>query len=223
MINRHIMLLLMGLAMLVITGCQDNTIDENLATLNAAATKAANGTTNGGGSGSTPVEDATPAPTDSPNLFDLTTDPNGLLVQAWGRVNGLPSGSEFTIKATQGQAGAFMIETLKLNGWENSVQGGSAVVDTGQIRLDLALVDTNGSFGAGTVSFQPTLDSLGRVQLNPLGGNFAGLKLPDGLTGAFGDAVHSALTGAPNDRLSSVTLSLIELEDGVMRVVGVRR
>jgi hypothetical protein len=209
----------LALALAVSVGCNGQSIDENVATVNALATQAAGGASAAGGG----EAEGTVAPTDPPNLRDLTGDPSGLLVRAWGQTNGLPSGSEFTIVATEDQVGVFVIETLQLSGWEDSVQGGSVVIDVGQIRLDMALVDANGDFGSGAVSFQPTLDELGRVKLNPLGGDFGGLKLPDGLTGAFGDAVLNALIGAPNDNLSKVTLNSLSLEDGVMRVSGTVR
>jgi hypothetical protein len=204
----------LALALVVSVGCNGGSIDDNVATVNALGTQAAGGAPAAGG---------TITPTGLPNLRDLTGDPSAPLVRAWGQTNGLPSGSEFTIVATDNQVGVFVIETIQLNGWEESVQGGSVVIDAGQLRLDMALIDVNGDFGAGAVSFQPTLDELSRVKLNPLGGDFGGLKLPDGLTAAFGDAVLNALIGAPNDSLSKVTLDSLSLEDGVMRVSGTVR
>jgi hypothetical protein len=217
MARHRSLILYMLLILIVVTalsaGCNGNKIDANVATVNALATQVASGY----------IATRTAAPTEIPNLYALSADPSALLVHAWGQVNGLPRKSEFTIVTTQQQVGDFIIETLKLAGWDETVQGGSVVIDVGQIRLDLALIDANGAFGAGTVSFQPTLDEMGRVKLNPLGGGFGDLKLPNGLTAAFGDAVYTTLAGAPNDRLSNVTLHSLSLQGGIMEVTGERR
>lgn len=210
-------ILIMGL----ITSCGDNTtLSDNVATLNAAATKAAGGDVGNGGSGG---EEATPEPTSlPPNYFDLTANPNGTLANAWGTINGLPSGQEFTVIANEQQVGTYIIERLQFN-WEETVRGGSVTLGSGQIRLDVALVDEENNFGSGTITFQPTLDELGRVRLNPSGADFGTFDLPNGLLAAFGDEVNFALGGAPDESLVRVSLTRITLENGTMEVEGKTR
>jgi hypothetical protein len=208
----------------LLMGC-NGTLDSNVATLNAAATAAASGNVN------VPIVTAastllTPAPTTPPNLFDLTTDPSASLAHAWGQTYGLGRGAEFTIVADEAQASQFVIETLQLGGWQDSVRGGSVALGVGQVRLDVALILGTGDqqqFGSGTVTFQPTLDGLGRLRLNPQGAQFGQLTIPDNLTSALGDSIYTLLTGARNDSLSRVNLTQITLENGVMRVSGTVR
>lgn len=205
--------------------CGNSNLGQNVATMNAAATKAASGEVL---PASTVVEDIfgekpTPEPTAIANLHDLTVDPNGRLVAAWSSVYALSGREAFTIVATQEQVGAFIVQSLRVNGWDATVISGGATIGGGQIRLDLEIVDTTGASGLITVTFQPTLNAAQQVELHPAGGDFGTLKLPNGLTGALGDMVYTALTGAPDDRLSKVTLSLLSLESGQMRLVGVRR
>jgi hypothetical protein len=217
-------LLWAGIAVLLLTsGC--STLANNVNRLNEAATRAASGDL-GLGTGlpilptAAPTTAATPAP---PNTIDLTNDPAALLVHAWGITYGLASGSQFTILATEQQVGDYIVRALQLSAGAEIVRGGSAKVDLGQIRIDLAMQDSTGKFGAGTATFQPTLDEFGRVRLNPQGADFAGMQIPDNFTAALGDTVHAALTGAQNDSLSRVTLSLISLDGGVMKVSGTLR
>lgn len=223
--TRRTILLISTLAILImglIVGCGDNTtLNDNVATLNAAATKAAGGNVGNGGSGG---EESTPEPTAlPPNYFDLAAEPNSSLANAWGTINGLPSGQEFTVIANEQQVGAYIIERLQLSGWEDTVRGGSVTLGSGQIRLDVALVDEQENFGSGTITFQPTLDELGRVRLNPLGADFGTFDLPNGLLAAFGDEVNFALGGAPDESLIRVSLTRITLEDGMMEIEGKTR
>jgi hypothetical protein len=212
-------------AVMMLAGCGGQ-LDRNIATLNAAATQAASG----GGLDVTlpalPGSDLlTPQPTDPPNTFDLTADPTGELVHTWGQVYGLASGSQFAIRANEDQAGRYVIQTLQLNGWQNTVKGGSIAIGAGQVRVDLALQidEQNGQpmqFGSGTVTFQPTLDASGTVRLNVLGADFGTLSLPANFTSSIGDAVHSMLTGAPNANLSKVRLTQIVLENNQLAING---
>ncbi len=210
----------LALAVALLAGC-NGTLDSNIATLNAAATNAA---TTGINVTLPPLLITnTPGPTAPPNLYDLVANPADSVAHAWGQVYGLPRGSEFTILANEAQAGEFVIATLQLSGWQDMVKNGSVAIGVGQIRLETALLITNEEFGAGTVSFQPTLDGMGRIRLNPLGASFGSLDVPGNLISAMGDAVHTLLSGAANDSLSRVTLSQIALENGVMRVSGTVR
>lgn len=214
------LMLILGLT----AGC-NNTLDNNVATLNAAATRAASGDlglTLPSVPGLTPGE---PGATTPANVYDLSVDQSATLAHAWGQVYGLPGGSEFMIVATQAQASDFVIDTLQLGGWQDSVRGGTVTIGRGQARVDVALIigedgDPNQQFGSGTVTFQPTLDGLGRLRLNPLGGDFGTLDIPSNLPAAMGDAVHTLLTGARDDTLSRVSLTLISLENGMMQVQG---
>lgn len=204
----------LALVLVLSAGCNGR-LDSNMATFNAKATEIAGS----GGIVGTPLAMLTPEPTDPPNLYDLTIS-NDTLVHAWGQTYGLPSGAEFTIYATQQQVTEFIIQTLQINGWQDTVKSGNVTIGTGQFRLDLALVDTNGDFGSGTVTFQPTIDELRRFKLNPQGAQFGTLQIPNGLTGALGDAVQTALLGAKNDTLSKVTLTSLSLEDQILKVSG---
>lgn len=217
--TQRIILIIGVLSVLLMTGCDGNTtLTDNVATLNAAATKAAGGD---GGSGS---GESTPEPTALPaNYFDLTADPGKSLANAWGTINGLPGGQEFTVIASEQQVGTYIIERLQLSGWEETVRGGSVTIGSGQIRLDVALVDEENNFGSGTITFQPTLDELGQVHLNPLGADFGTFDLPNDLLAAFGDQVNFALGGAPNESLIRVSLTRISLEDEIMQVEGKTR
>lgn len=226
MLEQRTPIVVLGLVLVLVlgAGCGGTTLDDNVATLNAAATKAAEGNIMGGGdNGGGQAGGESPEPTIPPNLHDLTVDPYALLATAWGQVYGLSQGSEFTILATQQQVADFIVDSLQLAGWSETVRGGTVSIGMGQLRLDVALLDTEGSAGGGTVTFQPTLDAMGRLKLNSQGADFGGLTLPGGLVQALGDAVHTALTGARNDSLSQVTLSRLSLESEVLEVSGTRR
>ncbi len=217
--------------------CGGGKVDDWVARLNASATRAA------GGIPGVPTVDLvselfptvdpnltlTPQPTTEPTAIpasysvDLTIDPNGLLANGWGRIYAQPSGTAFTLIATERQVGDYVIQTLKLSGLEVNVRGGMATIGMGQIRLDLALVGNDSAFGSGTITFQPTIDAFGRIKENPLGGEFGTLQLPASLYPSLGDAVHVALTGAANDSLSRVNVAIISLENGIMQVSGTVR
>lgn len=203
------------LVLLLSVGCNGR-IDAYIKSLNSSATEVAGG----GGIVGTPLAMLTPAPTLPPNMYDLTANANETLVHAWGQTYGLSSGAEFAIFATQLQLTEFVIQTLQVGGWQDTVKGGNITIGTGQIRLDVALVDSTGNFGSGTVTFQPTIDELGRLKLNPQGAQFGTLQIPNGLTEALGDAVETALIGAKNDTLSKVTLKSLSLENETMKVAG---
>ncbi len=228
MAHRKLIALLLGLTLtLMLTAGCNSRLAERVRQLNEAATRAASGDL--GFIGITPATPATPAPPTPqptptpPNLQDLTGDPNATLAHAWGVVYALPSGSEFTIIATERQVGDHIVRLLQLKGWDQVVRGGSAKVALGQLRLDLAMEDSEGKFGAGTITFQPTLDAGGILHLNPRGADFGGLHIPDNFTPALGDAVHSVLTGAETEALTRVRLSLIGLDEGILRVSGTVR
>lgn len=216
MFRRHyfVLIVAMMLALVLSTGCNGR-LDSNMATFNAKATEIAGS----GGIVGTPLAMLTPEPTVPPNLYDLTVS-NETLVHAWGQIYGLPGGSEFAVYATQQQVTEFVIQTLQVNGWEDTVKSGNVTIGTGQLRLDLALVDTNGDFGSGTVTFQPTLDEMRRLKLNPQGAQFGSLQIPDGLTEALGDAIETALIGARSEMLSKVTLNSLSLENQTLQVYG---
>lgn len=231
--RRPILLVTILLLMaLTLTACQGQ-LDGLVGGLNSVATAAA------GGEGANPGADVeatateavpateTPIPaTATPSIatFDLTTDPGALLVRAWGQnVYTLPPGTEFEIRATEAQVAAYVIGILQLDGFEENVRGGQALIGSGQVRLDMALVGTDGDFAGGTITFQPTLDDQQRLRLNPLGGDFGGLTLPPDLLSDFGDAVYTAMTGAANHDLAKVTLTGFSLDDGVMVVRGTVR
>jgi hypothetical protein len=212
--------LILAILMMLLVAC-NGTLDSNVATLNAAATNAASGSINV----TLPSLPTAKPPTATlpPNLYDLTISPNETMAHAWGQTYGLPSGSEFTIIATQQQGGQFVVDTLKLNGWQDTVSGGSISVGVGQVRLDLALLikkDDKTDFGSGTATFQPTLDAAGRIRLNPQGGDFGQLDIPNNLTAAMGDAIYALLTGASNDTLSRVSLTQISLENQIITLTG---
>lgn len=227
MTRRTISVLLYGLALILViaTGCEGNKLDSNIATFNARATQMANSTVPG-------VDILTDIPglprqTEEPDggvpeshVFDLTTNPNAELAEAWSQVYGLNSGDTFKIITTQNQVGIFVVDTLQLYGLQSTVRGGSAAIGAAQLRLDLALVGDEGDFGGGTVSFQPTLDSLGRLRLNPQPAQFGGLDLPDNMLSLLGDAAHTALTGARNDAQSEIALSGLQLENGILELEG---
>jgi hypothetical protein len=216
MARRHYFTVIAALALALVlsAGCNGR-LDSNMATFNAKATEVA-------GSGEivgTPLAMLTPQPTVPPNLYDLTVT-NESLVHAWGQTYGLSSGAEFAIYATQQQVTEFVIQTLQVNGWQDTVKGGNVTFGTGQLRLDVAIEDTNGDSGAGTVSFQPTLDELRRLKLNPQGAQFGTLQIPNGLTEALGDAIETALIGAKNEALSKVILKSLSLENQTLKVSG---
>jgi hypothetical protein len=222
---RRLILALVAVAVMVgVSGCQGS-IDEVVGGFNARATQIAGGQVGGAAPTATPQPGPTAGPTSVPTGFhDLTTDPNALLVQAWGQTTGLPSGSQFQITADQYQVGQYIIQVLQSDRRsQTAVRGGSLAIDLGQIRLDMALEDTSGQFGSGTITFQPTLDEAARIRLNPQGANFNGLRMPDEFTAALGDAMLTVLTGAPTEDLRRVNLSEISLSGGRMRVSGTIR
>lgn len=217
--------------MLALTACQGN-LDQIVQGVNTRATQVAGGelptaavepTADTGGNGGDQPTPVPPTPEPTQNTFDLTADPNAKLVTAWGQVYGLTPASQFTITADQAQVGQYIVDLLKTSGWEATVKGGSAGIGNGQIRLDFAIEDTNGKFGSGTVTFQPTIDASGLIRLNPQGANFGGFEIPDGFTAAIGDSTHAALTGAQTDALAQVTLSQLSLDNRVLRVSGTHK
>jgi hypothetical protein len=227
MTRRAISVLWVGLALtlVIVTGCEGNKLDSNIATFNARATQMANSTVPGADIlteiPGIPLLTEEPGNGTSENhLFDMTANPNAELADAWSQTYGLGSGETFRIIANQNQVGIFVIDTLQLYGLQSTVRGGSVAVGAAQLRLDLALVGSDGDFGGGTVSFQPTLDSLGRLRLNPQPAQFGGLDLPNDMLTLLGDAVHTALTGARNDAQSEVTLTRIQLENGILELEG---
>lgn len=197
-------------------GCNPQ-INSSVATFNAQATNVAS---TGGKIAETLA--VTPIPTSTPVVanYDLTTDPSQLLIHAWGQAYGLPSGSTFTIAATQDQVAAYIVQTIDLSGFQDSVKGGSAAIGGGQLRLDLSIVDTAGATGTGTITFQPTLDASAKLRLNLIGSSFGALKLPNGLLGNIGDSTEKALMGAPSEALSKAALTSLSLESGVLKVAG---
>lgn len=222
-----VFLLLILLAVMALTACTDQ-FNNNMATFNAAATQAAQGFE--GVNITLPAVEGLLTPditnTAQGTLFDVRNNPNAGLATAWGQANGLASGQQFTIYATQAQVGEFVVQTLRLNGWQDTVQGGSAALGMGQVRIDLALQVRNGDNvegGSGTVTFHPTLDGAGRLRPNPQGATFGSLNVPNNLIGAIQEAVHQALTGAPNDGLTRVNLLVLELHNGELRVTGTLR
>ncbi len=227
MATRHTLALAAAALAALLTGvsCRGN-LDEIVAEFNARATQVASSTLVAEGTVSAVLR-GTPTPEGyvppPPGTFDLTGDPAASLAHAWGQTYALAPGTQFEIIATQQQMGEYVIQQLQLAGWDQTARGGSIAIALGQVRLDLALVDADSNFGAGTVTFQPTLDPAGRLRLNPQGADFGGLRMPNNFTPALGDAVHTGLTGARDDSLSRVSLSRLVLENGILDVAGTVR
>lgn len=195
------------------------TLDENVATVNAIATRGAGGDVSGAlPEQAAATETPTPTATPDPNFRDLTLDPNALLVQAWGQVAAQPSNTSFTIIATDTQVGGYIIADLQLS-FAETVRGGSVTLAPGQLRIDLALEAGDGNFGSGTASFQPTIDETGTLRLNPQGANFSGITVPNGFTQGIGASVTKALTGGNN----SVALNELSLDNNRLVVAGLIR
>lgn len=211
-------LLTLALTALAFTACNSE-INSQVATLNARATEIASL-----GQGVAPTLDAvlhpTATPTIPPVVYDLTTDPGALLAGAWSEVYAMVSGTPFTIVATQEQVSVFVTQVLNLNGWEATVFSPAVTIGARQFRMDFGIVAANG-FGQATVTFQPTLNASGQVDLNSLGADFGDVNPPSGLTFALGDSVLATLTGQSNVALRQARLTDLSLEDGVMRVSGV--
>jgi hypothetical protein len=207
---------LLGAVMLMSAGCNPR-IDASVATFNAEATKVASA---GGQIAGTLAATQVPTPPAVVTTYDLSADPSGLLIHVWAQVYTLPSKSNFTIIATQAQVGDYIVQNYQLAGFQNAVKGGSVAIGNGQLRLDLSVVDTAGVSGTFTITFQPTLDSGGRLKLNTIGTDYGTLKLPDGMLSTTGDTVNKALTGAANDSLSKVIVQSLTLENGTLKVSG---
>jgi hypothetical protein len=223
MSRRLLSISILVLIVMMTAGCSEN-FGKAISDMNANATRVAGGVTDPGSPDANPADTPTPEPTAEPDgYYDLVSNPGTALVQAWGRIYGLPSGSEFTIIADETQVAEFTIQTLQLEGWDQTVRGGSTTIALGQIRLDLALEAEDGNFGSGSLTFQPTLDEAARLHLNPRGAEFGGLRMPNDFIPALGDAVHASLTGAQTDALTKVTLSQLSLDSGVMTVKGTVR
>lgn len=209
-----------ALILLAGAGC-DKSLDEAVADLNQRATQVASGGSVDLG-GLLPTR--SPSPTPGPaSVQDLRYNPNASLADAWDLVYTLGVGTEFTIMATERQVATYVVRELQRMGWEDNVRGGSATLGAGQIRLDLALVDSQGGFGAGTVTFQPTLDLASQVNLNPQGVDLRGMVMPNNFTAALGDSVLSVLTGSEASLSSPVQLSRLSLENGELSVTGTMR
>lgn len=228
-----ILLLIPILVMLLASGCDNDVLSSNLATVNAAGTLAASGNlgitppsfpgfdTGGGDQGGAPG-----APTTPPNLFDIRNDPSGDLIVTWATVYRLPSGSEFTIIASEWQAANLVVQSIRSAGFQNTVRDGSVALGVGQVRIDLALAigpdgDPDQQTGNGTVVFAPTLDAIGGLHLNPYPANFGALRVPGNLLSATGDSVHTLLSGSTGGFFGNqVTLHVIVLDSGTMQVSG---
>jgi len=204
--------LILTAALVLLTACNvGGSLDENLATVNAIATAGAGGQVNGG---PTPTEGPTQTPTPDPNLYDLTGDPNALLVQTWATIANQASGTPFTLVATQTQMGNFVIEDLRLR-FPDVVRGGSVALAPGQVQVNMALVEDDESFGSGTVTFQPTIGDGGTLRLNPQGSNFGGVEVPNGFTEAIGRTMNKALTGN-----ADIVLTQLSFDNQQLRIAG---
>lgn len=214
---------LVGLAVTTV-GCNPQ-LNSSVATFDANATKLASGGQVAGTLAGTlivtPIPGATVTPTPPANVYNLMADQTQLLVSAWGKIYGLPTGSEFQVTASGQQVTRFVVDNLQIQGLADTVKGGNVTLGQGQFRMDLAIVDTTGAYGGVTVTFQPTLDEQAALKLNPLGSEFGVLSLPPALIPSLGDAVHTTLTGAKNDALSKVTLHSLSLENDVLNLTGV--
>ncbi|NLH06596.1 MAG: hypothetical protein GX484_03225 [Chloroflexi bacterium] len=208
---------------LVLVGCDLQNVETAVQRLNQVATQAAGGTvgdtTNGGNAPVDPNQPPAADPNQPPTVYDLPAT-GETLIAAWSRIYAQQPGSAFEVTATERQVSDFIIEHLRASGRQNLVFGGNVVIAGGQIRVDLALQNEEGAFGGGTVSFQPTLAGDGSVRLNALGGDLGGLRMPADFPAAVGDAVHAALTGAPNATTSRVTLRELTLDAATLHLVG---
>ncbi len=215
---RKMMLLMLALTVLALSACGPE-IDAQVATLNARATEIASI-----GQDVAPTLDAALHPTATATIpvvgRDLTTDPSALLSSTWGEIYGMARGTPFAITATQEQVSVFVDQILNLDGWEGTVYSPMVTIGAGQFRMDFGIV-TPGGFGQATVTFQPTLNAAGQVELHPLGADFGDLAPPSRLTFALGDSVQAVLTGQSSAALRRVRLTDLSLQDGVMRVSGV--
>jgi hypothetical protein len=215
---RKITLSALVLMALALAGCNPE-IDAQVATLNARATEIA-----GLGQEVAPTLDAALHPTATPTIpiviYDLTADTGALLSSAWGETYGMARGTPFTLVATQGQVSVFVTQILDTNGWGGIVFSPTVTIGAGQTRMDFGIVN-QGNFGQATVTFQPTLDTSGQVELHLLGADFGNVQPPSGLTFALGDSIRMALTGQSNAILQRVRLTELSLQDGAMRASGV--
>jgi len=215
---RNLTLTMLALSVLALVSCGPN-LDAQVATLNARATEIANI-----GQEFVPTVDAVLHPTPTPTIpivaHDLTMDSGLLLSSAWGETYALAGGTPFTISATQEQASVFIAQVMNLNGWGGVVFDPSVAIGIGQFRMDFGVVTPGGS-GQATVTFQPTLNAAGGVELNSLGADFGAMSPPAGLTFALGDAVLTTLTGQSSAALRQVRLTEVWLQDGTMRVSGI--
>jgi hypothetical protein len=188
-------LLLLGLIMTTIlaTACE-GVLDANIATLNAAGTQAASGNIidlpdlpdipiggEQGGDQGGPGE-----PVALPNVIDLRYDPNLTLAQGWAAAYSMPGGSEFTLIANEDQVETFLLNDIRSQGFQNTVRDLSAVVGMGQIRIDFAIAigrdeDPSQQAGNGVMTFAPTLDGFGNLNLNPYPAFFGTLDIPGNL------------------------------------------
>ncbi|NDJ51778.1 MAG: hypothetical protein GYB68_01685 [Chloroflexi bacterium] len=223
--KRYIILPLIILAAALTVGCTETFVN-NVESFNERATQIASGggvapnpgdaqTDPGSGGG-----DAADQPAENiENLRDLTGDPSLLLVTAWGQTTSLPTGSTFTIRATEAQVATYIVSRLQQGGFQNTILGGVASIGLGQIRLDLRV---QGDERAGTVivTFQPTLTPGGVVQLNPRGSDLGDLNVPSDLLPGIGDAVLGALTGAVSPSQVRVNLTAVSLDNQRLEVSG---
>ena len=224
-IRRRILAGAAVLAALLFAGCSGR-LAEAVADFNARATQVAGGQIEIGDGTTVPL-----VPTGGVDInlggtpqasgeFDLVANPSITLVSAWEQIYALPAGTPFSINATQDQVGMYVVEYLQAAGWGETARGGSAAIANGQVRVDLAVEATDGNFGAGTVTFQPTLDGTARVRLNPQGGDFHSLQMPNNFTSSIGDALIAAVSGSPATDVQQVTLNRLVLEGGTMQVSG---
>jgi hypothetical protein len=150
---------------------------------------------------------------------DGLSDPALELASAWQEVYSLPEGMPFTVTATEEQVTAAILKSMEASGYGESISNLWVTLDDGQVRLDFDVTLGVATVHA-TVVFEASVVD-GELMLSVVSAEVAGRSLPTAMLDAFNQSISQAVVGASSGTEAEVTLTGLEINDGVMTVSGV--
>jgi hypothetical protein len=152
-------------------------------------------------------------------IADGLSDADLELASAWQEVYSLPEGMPFAVTATEEQVTAAILASMEASGYGESISNLWVTLDDGQIRLDFD-VTLGVTTVHATVVFEASVVD-GELMLNVVSAEVAGRSLPTAMLDAFNQSISQAVIGASSSTEAEVTLTGLEINDGVMTVSGV--
>jgi hypothetical protein len=150
---------------------------------------------------------------------DGLSDPALELASAWQEVYSLPEGVPFTVTATEAQVTAAILASMETSGYDESISNLWVTLDDGQVSLDFDV-----TLGAATVHATVVFEASvvdGELTLSLVSAEVAGRSLPTAMLDALNQSISQAVVGASGSTEAEVTLTGLEIDDGVMTVSGV--